>query len=206
MKPERCCHYLRQCRLQDSNVQRKWKQSHIHSSEWPREVTDGLHVQSFSRIQRALCKKPQAESEVQASLWQYLLSIFKDSIWSSVPDMLESKTNDRASRLAGKAVAMSGLRLGKAEVLRSFKRYLQIQSRRHQTVDWLDERGLEWTGGWWFAQKGVNIAIANQASVWTVQKSNTGEKFQSGGVECMWAFPGMCVASSRELSWQESCT
>ena len=55
------------------------------------------------------------------------------------------KGNDRADRLAGKAQATltSGLILGKSEVLRSLRHYLLSQSQGHQTIDRLEERGVE---------------------------------------------------------------
>ena len=44
--------------------------------------------------------------------------------------------NDRADRLAGE------VRLGRSEVLRSLRHYLQAQSRGHHTIDRLEDRGV----------------------------------------------------------------
>ena len=52
------------------------------------------------------------------------------------------KGNDRADRLAGKAILTSGLLLGRSEVLRSLRHYLQAQSQGHHTIDRLEERGV----------------------------------------------------------------
>ena len=52
------------------------------------------------------------------------------------------KGDNRADRLAGKAV-ISGLRLGRSEVLRSLRLYLWAQSQGHHTIDRLEERGAE---------------------------------------------------------------
>ena len=44
--------------------------------------------------------------------------------------------NDRADRMAGE------VRLGRSEVLRSLRHYLQAQSRGHRTIDRLEDRGV----------------------------------------------------------------
>ena len=51
------------------------------------------------------------------------------------------KGNDRADRLAGKATVTSGLLLGSVEKLETL--YIQAQSQGHQTIDRLEERGVE---------------------------------------------------------------
>ena len=53
------------------------------------------------------------------------------------------KGNDRADTLTGKATLTSGVLLGRSEVLRSLRHYLREQSRRHHTIDHLEERGVE---------------------------------------------------------------
>ena len=55
----------------------------------------------------------------------------------------ESKGNDRADGLAGKATITGGLPLGSSEVLRSLRHYLRAQSKGHHTFDRLEERGVE---------------------------------------------------------------
>ena len=53
------------------------------------------------------------------------------------------KGNDRADRLTGKATITNGLRLGRFELLRSSRHYLQAQSQGHLTIDHMEERGVE---------------------------------------------------------------
>ena len=53
------------------------------------------------------------------------------------------RVNDQADRLAGKAAIISGLRLGRSEVLRSLRHHLLAQSQGHHTIDRLEERGVE---------------------------------------------------------------
>ena len=53
------------------------------------------------------------------------------------------KGNDRADRLAGKAVIASGLRFGRSEVLRRSRHYVRAQSQGYHTIDGLEERGVK---------------------------------------------------------------
>ena len=47
------------------------------------------------------------------------------------------------TRLVGKATITNGLHLGRSEVLRSTRHYLQAQTQGHHTIDRLEERGVE---------------------------------------------------------------
>ena len=53
------------------------------------------------------------------------------------------KKNDRADRLAAKATLTSGLLIGKSEVLRSLRHYLQAQTQGHHTIDRLEGIDVE---------------------------------------------------------------
>ena len=53
------------------------------------------------------------------------------------------KKNDRADRLAAKATLTSGLLIGKSELLRSLRHYLQAQTQGHHTIDRLEEIDVE---------------------------------------------------------------
>ena len=53
------------------------------------------------------------------------------------------KKNDRADRLAAKATLTSGLLIGKSEVLRSLRHYLQAQTQGHHTIGRLEEIDVE---------------------------------------------------------------
>ena len=61
-------------------------------------------------------------------------------LWVYCPGYAGVKGNDRADRLAGKAVLTSGLLLGRSEMLRS---YLRAQSQGHHTINHLEERGVQ---------------------------------------------------------------
>ena len=65
-------------------------------------------------------------------------------LWVYCPGHAGVKGNDRADRLAGKASTITnGLRLGRSEVLRNLKHYLLAQNQKHNTIDSLDDRGVE---------------------------------------------------------------
>ena len=53
------------------------------------------------------------------------------------------KENYQTDRLAGKATIISGLLLGRSEVLRSLNHYLRAQSQVNYITDDLEERGVE---------------------------------------------------------------
>ena len=60
------------------------------------------------------------------NVWHHLRKL----MWVYCPRHAGVKGNDRADRLAGKAIITSGLRLGRYEVLRSLRHYLWVQSQK----------------------------------------------------------------------------
>ena len=64
-------------------------------------------------------------------------------LWVYCPGHAGVKGNDRADKLAGKAILTRGLFLGSSEVLRSLRHYLRAQSQGYHTSDRLEERGVE---------------------------------------------------------------
>ena len=81
------------------------------------------------------------------------------------------KGNDRADRLAGKATLISGLLLGRYEVLRSLRHYLRTQSQGHVTIYRLEERSVERESARRFFFKGRERAIVNQTNIGIVSKA-----------------------------------
>ena len=98
------------------------------------------------------------------------------------------KGNDRTDRLAEKAALTSGLLLGRSQVLRSLRHYLRAQSQGHQTIDRLEERGVERGSSKRFSLKGRERAIVSQTNIGAVSKA-TLEKRLRDGVERIWGFP-----------------
>ena len=64
-------------------------------------------------------------------------------LWVYSPGHAGVKGDDRADRLAGKVTIISGLRLGRSEVLRSFRQYLRAQSQGNHPVHLPEERCAE---------------------------------------------------------------
>ena len=82
-----------------------------------------------------------------------------------------------------------GLLLGRSEVLRSLRHYLQAQSQGHQTIDRLEERSVERGSARRPSLKGRERAIVNQTNIGTISKATLGETSETDGVERIWAFP-----------------
>ena len=82
------------------------------------------------------------EWEAQTGTCHWLTSTVNN--WGCTAlDMLEVMGNDQAHTLVDKATITSGLLLGRFEVLRSLRHYLQAQSQEHHTIDCLEERSVE---------------------------------------------------------------
>ena len=109
-------------------------------------------------------------------------------LWVYCPGHAGMKGNDRADRLAGKATLTSGLLLGRSEVLRSLRRYLQAQNQGHHTIDRLEQTGVERRSTRRSSFKGRERAIVNQTKIGTVSKATLGTLLRDG-VERIWAFP-----------------
>ena len=109
-------------------------------------------------------------------------------LWVYYPGHSGVKGNDRTDRLAGKATLISGLLLGRSEVLRSLRHYLRAQRQGHHTIDLLEERGVEGGSAGRSSLKGRERAIVGQTNMGTVSKVMLG-KLLRDGVERTWAFP-----------------
>ena len=63
-------------------------------------------------------------------------------LWVYCPGHVGVEGNDRLDRLEGKAIITSGLRLGRFEVLRSWRDDLGTKILGHHTIDGLKERSV----------------------------------------------------------------
>ena len=105
-------------------------------------------------------------------------------MWMYCPEHAGAKGTDRVDRLANKATIASGLRLGRSEVLRSFKLYLRTQSHEHHNIDRLEERGIERGSARRSSLKGRERTVVNQTNIGTVSKATLG-KLPRSGIERM---------------------
>ena len=90
------------------------------------------------------------------------------------------KGSDQADRLAGQATLTSGLFLGRSEVLRSLRHYLQAQNQGHHTIDRLEERGRKIGSARQSSSKGRERAIVSQTNIGTVSKATSGKLLRDG--------------------------
>ena len=64
-------------------------------------------------------------------------------LWIYCPGHAGVSGNERADRLASTADITSGLQLGRAEVLRGLRKFLNMDRPEHHSIDRLKERGVE---------------------------------------------------------------
>ena len=127
--------------------------------------------------------------EAQTGICQWSTSTFENSCGcTALAGHAGVKGNDQTDKLAGKATLTSGLLLGRSEVLRSLRHYLQEQSQGHHTIDRLEKRGVERGGARRSSVNRRERAIVSQTNIGTVSKA-TLEKRLRNGVEHIWAFP-----------------
>ena len=76
--------------------------------------------------------------------------------------------NKRADRLASTADIMSGLQLGRAEVLRGLRNFLNKDRPEHHSIDHLKERGVEKGRGRHSTLQDLERSVFNQTNIGTV--------------------------------------
>ena len=116
----------------------------------------------------------------------------------ALPWTCRIKGNDRADRLAGKATPTSGLLLGRSDALRRLRPYLRARSQGHDTVDLLEERGMERGSANQSSLKGRDRAIVRPTNIGNHFKGNVREASErrgGGGGERIRAFPSTQILS-----------
>ena len=86
-----------------------------------------------------------SEFKVLTNMYSKPCTVFgcKDFCGSTVLGTPESVGMNRADRLASTADITSGLQLGRAEVLRGLRNFLNTDKPEHHSIDRLKERGVE---------------------------------------------------------------
>ena len=109
--------------------------------------------------------------------------------------------NERADRLASTADITSGLQLGRAEVLRGLRDFLNMDKPEHHSTDRLKERGWEKGSCRHSILQGRERSVFNQTNIGTVSRATLGRLPRDGGEgmegwggggggrERIWAFP-----------------
>ena len=145
------------------------------------QTTHAIILTDFSKLATKSEKwngKPKlecADIHLRKPLWVYCLGC------------TGVKGKGRADSLANKATITSGVRLGRSEVLRSFRHYLRAQTQGHHTIGCLEERGVVRGCARRSSLKGRERDIVSGTNIGNVSKATLG-KLLRDGVERIWAF------------------
>ena len=94
--------------------------------------------------------------------------------WIYCPGHVGVRGNERAGRLASTADITSGLQLGRAEVLRGLRNFLNTDKPEHHSIDRLKERGVEKGSGRHSTLQGRERSVFNQTNIGTVSRATLG--------------------------------
>ena len=111
-------------------------------------------------------------------------------LWMYCPGHAGVSGNERADRLA----SASGLHLGRAEVLRGLRDFLNMDRPEHHSIDCLKERGVEKGSGRHSTLQGRKRSEFNQTNTGTVSMATLGRLLRDGAAR-VWAFPGATMPS-----------
>ena len=91
-------------------------------------------------------------------------------------------------------LSISGLQLGRAEVLRGLRNFLSTDKPEHHSTDRLKERGVEKESGRHSTLQGRERSVFNQTNIGTVLRATLGRLLRDGA-ERVWAFPSATMPS-----------
>ena len=100
--------------------------------------------------------------------------------------------NEGADRLANTADITSGLQLGRAEVLRGLRNFLNMDRPEHHSTDRLKERGVEKGSGGHSTLQGRERSVFNQTNIDSVLMAALRGLLRGGAVH-VWASPSAVV-------------
>ena len=89
-------------------------------------------------------------------------------LWIYCPGQDGVSGNERADRLASTPDITSGLQLGRAQVLRGLRNFLNTDRSEHHSIDRLKQRGVEKTSGRHSTLQGRGRSAFNQTNIGTV--------------------------------------
>ena len=121
-------------------------------------------------------------------------------LWIYCPGHAGVSKNERVDRLTSTADITSGLQLGRAEVLRGLRNFLNTDKPEHHSIDRLKERGVEKGSGRHSTLQGRERSVFNQANIGTVSRATLGRMLRDGA-ERVLAF-----LSATMPSWAETET
>ena len=118
-------------------------------------------------------------------------------LWICCPGHAGVSGNEREDRLASTADITSGLQLGRAEVLRGLRNFLNMDRPEHDSTDGLKERGVEKGSGRQSTLQGRERPVFNGTYIGntgTVLRATLGRLLRDGA-EHVWAFPSATMPS-----------
>ena len=115
-------------------------------------------------------------------------------LWIYCPGHAGVSGNERADRLASTADITSGLQLGRVEVLRGLRKFLNRDKPEHHSIDRLKEREVEKGSGRHSILQGQERSVFKQTNIGTVSMA-TLERLLRDGAERVWAFPSARMPS-----------
>ena len=95
-------------------------------------------------------------------------------LWVYCPRHAGVNENERADRLASTANITSGLQLGRAEVLRGLRNFLNMDRPEHHSIDRLKQRGVEKGSGRHSTVRGRERSVFYQTNIGTVSRATLG--------------------------------
>ena len=87
-----------------------------------------------------------------------------------------------------------GLHLGRAEVLRGLRNFLNMDRPEHHNIDRLKEKGVEKGSGQHSTLQGRERSVFNQTNIGTVWRATLGRLLKNG-TERAWSFLSATVPS-----------
>ena len=115
-------------------------------------------------------------------------------LWIYCPGHAGVSGNELADRLASIADIVSGLQLGRAEVLRGLRNFLNMDRPEYHSTDRLKERGVEKGSGRHSSLQGRERSVFNQTNIGTVSRATLGRLLRDGAGR-VWAFPSTTMPS-----------
>ena len=109
-------------------------------------------------------------------------------LWIYCPGHAWVGWKEQADRLASTAdITSPGLQLGRAEVLRGLRNFLNMDRPEHHSIDRLKERGVGKGSGRHSILQSWEWSVFNQTNIGTVSRATLG-RLLGDGVERVWAF------------------
>ena len=110
----------------------------------------------------------------------------------------------RADRLASTADITSGLQLGRVEVLRGLRHFLNMDRPEHHSIDRLKERGVDEGRGEHSTHRGQEQSVFNQANIGSVSRA-TLERLLRDGPKRTWVSRalGCHLELKLKLEWEK---